>query len=114
MNENSLDNSNRSENGWPVFVQAGDLQTGVNESIAAGINYELFRRCTHCGLCTSSCPTFVELGDENDGPRGRIQIMRMAADGRCELTRACADTWTSASIAGAAKRFVRRESSTAV
>ena len=78
MNNKLLDNSNRSENGWPVFVQAGDF--------AAGIDYELFRRCSHCGLCMSSCPTFVELGDENDGPRGRIQIMRMAADGRCELT----------------------------
>ena len=86
MNNNFPDNSNRSENGWPAFVQAADLQTGANESIAAGIDYELFRRCTHCGLCTSSCPTFVELGDENNGPRGRIQIMRMAADGRCELT----------------------------
>jgi len=74
---NFLDNSNRSENGWPAFVQAADLPIG---------DYELFRRCTHCGLCTSSCPTFVELGDETTAPRGRIQIMRMAADGRCELT----------------------------
>jgi glycolate oxidase iron-sulfur subunit len=78
MNKQLRNNSNRSENGWPVFAQAGDFP--------AGVDYELFRRCTHCGLCTSSCPTFIELGDENDGPRGRIQIMRMAADGRCELT----------------------------
>jgi len=88
MNKNLLNNPNRDENGWPTFVQAGELDAAVETkgALAAGIDYELFRRCTHCGLCTSSCPTFLELGDENDGPRGRIQIMRMAADGRCELT----------------------------
>jgi glycolate oxidase iron-sulfur subunit len=62
----------------------GDNLNGQNP--AAGINPELFLKCVHCGLCTSSCPTFTELGDENDGPRGRIQLMRLVADGRMELT----------------------------
>ena len=50
------------------------------------IDYGLFLDCVHCGLCTSSCPTYAELGDENDSPRGRIYLMRGIVDGRLELT----------------------------
>lgn len=51
----------------------------------AGIDYELFLDCVHCGLCTSACPTYVENGDENDSPRGRIYLMRSITDGRLAL-----------------------------
>ncbi len=51
----------------------------------AAIDYERFLDCVHCGLCTSACPTYVELGNENDGPRGRIYLMRGVTDGRLEL-----------------------------
>ena len=34
------------------------------------------RKCVHCGFCTATCPTYVELGDELDSPRGRIMLMK--------------------------------------
>jgi glycolate dehydrogenase iron-sulfur subunit len=34
------------------------------------------RACVHCGICTATCPTYVLLGDELDGPRGRIYLMK--------------------------------------
>jgi glycolate oxidase iron-sulfur subunit len=53
--------------------------------MAFEIDYRLFLDCVHCGLCTSACPTYVELGDENDSPRGRIYLMRALTDGKIEL-----------------------------
>ena len=49
---------------------------------ARNIDPNLFHECVHCGLCTSSCPTYTELGDENDGPRGRIYLMRAVHENR--------------------------------
>ena len=48
--------------------------------LAGVLDAKLLSACIHCGLCTSSCPTYAEVGDENDGPRGRIQLMRLVSE----------------------------------
>lgn len=37
---------------------------------------DIFRKCVHCGFCNATCPTFMLLGDELDGPRGRIYLLK--------------------------------------
>src|SRR6201998_4752420 len=37
---------------------------------------KILRKCTHCGFCTATCPTYVLLGDELDSPRGRIYLIK--------------------------------------
>jgi len=37
---------------------------------------EILRKCVHCGFCTATCPTYTELGDERDSPRGRIYMIQ--------------------------------------
>ncbi len=47
----------------------------------------ILRTCVHCGFCTATCPTYQLLGDELDGPRGRIYLMKQMMEG-AEVTAA--------------------------
>ena len=46
---------------------------------------EIIDKCVHCGFCLPVCPTYVLWHEEMDSPRGRIYLMRMAADGAAEM-----------------------------
>src|ERR1700674_1735825 len=42
---------------------------------------KILRACVHCGFCTATCPTYLLLGDELDGPRGRIYLIKDMLEG---------------------------------
>jgi len=42
----------------------------------------IIRSCVHCGFCTATCPTYQLLGDELDGPRGRIYLLKQMLEGQ--------------------------------
>ena len=43
---------------------------------------EILRTCVHCGFCNATCPTYQLIGDENDGPRGRIYLIKQMLEGK--------------------------------
>ena len=65
------------------------------------------QKCVHCGFCNATCPTYQLLGDELDGPRGRIYLMKSMLEGntvsgrtqlhldRCLTCRSCESTCPS-------------------
>lgn len=52
---------------------------------------EIIDKCVHCGFCLPVCPTYVLWGQEMDSPRGRIYLMKLAAEGTAEMN----PTWVS-------------------
>jgi len=59
--------------------------------VLAELEYGQLLQCVHCGLCLPSCPTYAELGQEPDSPRGRIYLIKALADGRVELSDSAAE-----------------------
>lgn len=61
------------------------MQTHLSEQARAlprGEEAEaILRSCVHCGFCNATCPTYQLLGDELDGPRGRIYLMKQVLEG---------------------------------
>ena len=68
---------------------------------------DILRTCVHCGFCNATCPTYQELGDERDGPRGRIYLLKQMLEtgdvseksqlhlDRCLTCRSCETTCPS-------------------
>jgi len=87
------------------------MQTHLSEQARAlprGEEAEaILRSCVHCGFCNATCPTYQLLGDELDGPRGRIYLMKQVLEGhapsastlqhldRCLTCRNCESTCPS-------------------
>ncbi|WP_300454463.1 glycolate oxidase subunit GlcF [Accumulibacter sp.] len=87
------------------------MQTNLAEFIRhtpVGLEADaILRSCVHCGFCTATCPTFQLLGDELDGPRGRIYLIKQMLEGqpvsektqihldRCLSCRSCETTCPS-------------------
>jgi len=87
------------------------MQTNIREDILAtpaGQEADrILRACVHCGFCTATCPTYQLLGDELDGPRGRIYQIKQMLEGevptrqmqrhldRCLTCRSCETTCPS-------------------
>jgi len=105
------------------------MQTSLSESIrntAQGREADaILRSCVHCGFCNATCPTYQLLGDELDGPRGRIYLIKQMLEGqpvtahtqlhldRCLTCRACETTCPSgvryARLAEIGKDLIERQ-----
>lgn len=87
------------------------MQTRISESLLKTVEgreaESILRACVHCGFCTATCPTYQLLGDELDGPRGRIYLIKQMLEGeaissktrrhldRCLTCRSCETTCPS-------------------
>jgi glycolate oxidase iron-sulfur subunit len=79
----------------------------IRDTRAGQVAGEILRKCVHCGFCTATCPTYQLLGDELDGPRGRIYLIKQVLEGkevtektrthldRCLTCRSCETTCPS-------------------
>ena len=87
------------------------MQTNISEQFLDHPDIKdaetILRSCVHCGFCTATCPTYQLLGDELDGPRGRIYLIKQVLEGnaisrktqthldRCLTCRSCESTCPS-------------------
>lgn len=84
-----------------------DLADFIRDSVEGREADAILRKCVHCGFCTATCPTYQLLGDELDGPRGRIYLIKQVLEGalptattqlhldRCLTCRSCETTCPS-------------------
>ncbi len=84
-----------------------DLADFVRDTEDGRLAESILRKCVHCGFCTATCPTYQLLGNELDGPRGRIYLIKQTLEGftptrrtqlhldRCLTCRSCETTCPS-------------------
>lgn len=87
------------------------MQTNIHPELASRPDVQqaddILRACVHCGFCTATCPTYQHFGDERDGPRGRIYLIKQLLEtnqatektqqhlDRCLICRSCETTCPS-------------------
>lgn len=83
------------------------LLDSIKYTSEGGLANDILRSCVHCGFCNATCPTYQLLGDENEGPRGRIYLIKELLEGaevssstrdhldRCLICRNCETTCPS-------------------
>ncbi|MEO6033518.1 MAG: glycolate oxidase subunit GlcF [Burkholderiaceae bacterium] len=84
-----------------------DLSAEFKGTPEGDVAEAILRKCVHCGFCNATCPTYLLLGNELDGPRGRIYLMKQVLEGepvtastqlhldRCLTCRTCETTCPS-------------------
>ncbi|MCK2005822.1 (Fe-S)-binding protein [[Brevibacterium] frigoritolerans] len=55
------------------------------------LSYEATNQCVQCGYCLPACPTYESMGKESQSPRGRINLVKMAAEGKIDLQKDLAE-----------------------
>ena len=59
-----------------------NLKTSILNPDDAKNAEKILRNCVHCGFCNATCPTYQLIGNENDGPRGRIYLIKQMLEGK--------------------------------
>ena len=59
-----------------------ELSTSLLNPADGKLANEILRKCVHCGFCNATCPTYQLIGDEKDGPRGRIYLIKQVLEGK--------------------------------
>jgi glycolate oxidase iron-sulfur subunit len=99
-----------------------DLLDSIKSTPEGQSANDILRSCVHCGFCNATCPTYQLLGDENEGPRGRIYLIKAVLEGgnvtvstrnhldRCLTCRNCETTCPSgvqyANLLEIGKKFI--------
>ena len=84
-----------------------ELSAAWRNTVVGDEAAQILKTCVHCGFCNATCPTYQLVGDELDGPRGRIYLLKNVFEGgefgtstqthldRCLTCRACETTCPS-------------------
>ena len=66
------------------------MQTNIDPKLLQDpdvkVSEEILRACVHCGFCNATCPTYLLTGNELEGPRGRIYLIKNTLEGKIDIT----------------------------